>query len=65
MTLGPCLKPTIEGAAVVTVTVAVEVLVPFSVTELGEMVHAAAVGARLQLRVTAALKPLTGDKLSM
>jgi hypothetical protein len=65
MTLGPCPGPTIEAAVVVTITVAVEVFDPSSVTELGEMVHAAAVGARLQLRETAWLKPFKGVRLSV
>jgi hypothetical protein len=53
ITLGPCPGPTIEAAVVVTVTVAVEVFDPATVTELGETVHVAAVGAPLQLRETA------------
>ena len=54
-----------EAAVVVTVTVAVEVFDPSSVTELGKTVHAAAVGALLQLRETAWLKPFNGVRLSV
>jgi hypothetical protein len=65
MKLGPCPGPTIEAAVVVTVTVAVEVFDPSSVTELGKTVHVAAVGALLQLRETAWLKPFKGVRLSV
>jgi hypothetical protein len=53
------------AAAVVTVTVATEVFKPSRVTELGETVHEAALGAPLHFRLTSWLKPFKGVTLSV
>ena len=50
---------------VVTVTVAVEALVPFGVTEPGEMKHSAPRGAPVQLNDTAWLNPPAGVTLRL
>jgi hypothetical protein len=52
-------------AAVVTVTVAVELAVPFRVRELGEMVQVPPVGLPLQVNCTAEVNPLTGVRVSV
>jgi hypothetical protein len=49
---------------VVTLAVAVDELVPFSVTEAGEILQVAPVGAPEQLRAIAPVNPLKGVTLS-
>jgi hypothetical protein len=50
-------NPTCEAAVVVTLTAAVAAVLPFNVTEAGEIVQAAPVGAPLQLNATLPLNP--------
>jgi len=49
---GPGCGPSMPRAVVVTVSVAVEALDPFRVTEFGEIVQVPACGAPLQARLT-------------
>jgi hypothetical protein len=55
--------PVSDGAAVVTLTVAVAALLPFSVNGLGETVHVASDGAPLQLRVNPHFSPAFWNRL--
>ena len=52
-----CDGAAIERAVVVTVTIAVDSVVPFSTTEAGAL-HEAAIGAPSQSKVTVPLNPL-------
>jgi len=51
--------------AVVTVTVAVELLVPLSVTEAGDTLQVPAGGVAEQLREIVPVNPLTGVRVSV
>jgi len=56
---------TLDGAVVVTFTVAVAAFVPSGVTDVGEKVQVARDGAPVQLSETAWLKPPAGVTLSV
>ena len=62
---GPFSRNPIEDAVVVTVTMTLEAVDPLSVTELGEGVQVAAVGAPVQAKFTVPLNPPPGAMLSL